>query len=60
MRSPFRFKTQSKIVLCIDDNQDVLECEKAFLEGFGYTVLAAGMLTHREVVSYLAIVGEGR
>jgi CheY-like chemotaxis protein len=31
----------SKIVLCIDDNEDVLECEKAFLESFGYTVLTA-------------------
>jgi len=30
-----------EIVLCIDDNQDVLECEKAFLESFGYTVLTA-------------------
>jgi CheY-like chemotaxis protein len=30
------------VVLCIDDNQDVLECEKAFLESFGYTVLTAG------------------
>jgi CheY-like chemotaxis protein len=29
------------VVLCIDDNQDVLECEKAFLEAFGYTVLTA-------------------
>ena len=29
------------VVLCIDDNQDVLECEKAFLETFGYTVLTA-------------------
>ena len=29
------------VVLCIDDNQDVLECEKAFLESFGYTVLTA-------------------
>ena len=28
-------------VLCIDDNQDVLECEKTFLESFGYTVLTA-------------------
>ena len=25
-------------LLCIDDDQDVLECEKAFLETFGYTV----------------------
>ena len=29
------------IVLCIDDNQDVLDCEKVFLESFGYTVLTA-------------------
>jgi two-component system KDP operon response regulator KdpE len=31
----------SAVVLCIDDNQDVLECEKKFLEAFGYTVLTA-------------------
>ena len=31
----------SAVILCIDDNQDVLECEKAFLESFGYTVLTA-------------------
>ena len=30
-----------KIVLCIDDNEDLLECEKQFLESFGYTVLTA-------------------
>ncbi len=29
------------VVLCIDDNEDVLECEKSFLESFGYTVLTA-------------------
>ncbi|MGC2173455.1 MAG: response regulator [Candidatus Sulfotelmatobacter sp.] len=29
------------VVLCIDDNRDVLECERAFLEAFGYTVLTA-------------------
>ena len=29
------------VVLCIDDSQDVLECERAFLESFGYTVLTA-------------------
>ncbi len=29
------------VVLCIDDNQDVLECEKDFLESFGYIVLTA-------------------
>jgi CheY-like chemotaxis protein len=32
---------QHKIVLCIDDNEDMLECERAFLESFGYTVLTA-------------------
>jgi len=31
----------SGVVLCIDDNPDVLECERAFLESFGYTVLTA-------------------
>lgn len=31
----------NSVVLCIDDNQDVLECEKSFLETFGCTVLAA-------------------
>jgi CheY-like chemotaxis protein len=29
------------VLLCIDDNQDLLECEKAFLETFGYAVLSA-------------------
>ena len=29
------------ILLCIDDNEDTLECEKSFLESFGYTVLTA-------------------
>ena len=32
---------QSAVLLCIDDNADVLECEKSFLETFGYTVLTA-------------------
>ena len=32
---------QSKVLLCIDDNEDVLECEREFLESFGYTVLTA-------------------
>jgi CheY-like chemotaxis protein len=32
---------QSAVLLCIDDNEDVLECEKSFLESFGYTVLTA-------------------
>jgi hypothetical protein len=29
------------MLLCIDEDEDVLECEKAFLESFGYTVLTA-------------------
>jgi len=28
-------------LLCIDDDQAVLECEKPFLETFGYTVVTA-------------------
>ncbi|MGA2967166.1 MAG: response regulator [Terriglobales bacterium] len=32
---------QSAVVLCIDDNEEMLECEKAFLESFVYTVLTA-------------------
>jgi CheY-like chemotaxis protein len=28
-------------LLCIDDDQVLLECEKAFLESFGYTVVTA-------------------
>jgi CheY-like chemotaxis protein len=28
-------------LLCIDDDQGVLECEKSFLETFGYTVVTA-------------------
>jgi CheY-like chemotaxis protein len=31
----------SGVVLCIDDNQEMLECERAFLESYGYTVLTA-------------------
>ena len=29
------------VLLCIDDDQDVLECEEAFLKTFGYTVVTA-------------------
>lgn len=29
------------VLLCIDDDADVLECERLFLETFGYTVLTA-------------------
>ena len=32
---------QRAVLLCIDDNHDVLDCERAFLETFGYTVLTA-------------------
>jgi CheY-like chemotaxis protein len=32
---------QNAVVLCIDPNEDVLECEKSLLESFGYTVLTA-------------------
>lgn len=32
---------QSGVLLCIDDDEDILECEKSFLESFGYTVLTA-------------------
>ncbi|HET7442351.1 MAG TPA: response regulator [Terriglobales bacterium] len=39
MRSPAQLKPPSKVLLCIDDDEEVLECEKAFLESFGYTVL---------------------
>jgi CheY-like chemotaxis protein len=41
MCSPVHLKPQSKMVLCIDDNEDRLDCEKAFLESFGYGVLTA-------------------
>jgi CheY-like chemotaxis protein len=41
MISSVDLRPQSKTVLCIDDNPDVLECEQAFLESFGYKVLTA-------------------
>jgi len=41
MRPPAPLKHTGKTVLCIDDNEDLLECEKEFLESFGYTVLTA-------------------
>jgi CheY-like chemotaxis protein len=34
-------KLQGAVLLCIDDDEEVLECEKSFLESFGYTVLTA-------------------
>lgn len=33
--------SKRKVLLCIDDNEDVLECLKSFLESFGYAVLIA-------------------
>jgi CheY-like chemotaxis protein len=41
MRSSTQLKLERKMVLCIDDDQEMLECEKAFLESFGYSVLIA-------------------
>ena len=41
MPLPAHPELSSGVVLCIDDNQDMLECEKAFLESSGYTVLTA-------------------
>ena len=42
-RAPVGFigNSQAELVLCIDDNQDLLECEREFLESFGYTLLTA-------------------
>ncbi|MGA2103750.1 MAG: response regulator [Candidatus Sulfotelmatobacter sp.] len=34
-------EVSSIVVLCIDDSQAMLECERAFLETFGFTVLTA-------------------
>jgi CheY-like chemotaxis protein len=34
-------KPTTATVLCIDDSQEVLDCEKEFLESFGFTVLTA-------------------
>jgi CheY-like chemotaxis protein len=34
-------EVSSAVILCIDDSPDMLECERAFLESFGYTVLTA-------------------
>src|SRR5271169_2352154 len=41
MAPPVYPELQSGVLLCIDDNEDVLEWEKSFLESFGYTVLTA-------------------
>ena len=41
MCSPVHVKPRRKMVRCIDDKEDMLDCEKAFLESFGYGVLTA-------------------
>ena len=41
MRSSIQLKPYSKVILCIDDDVSVLECEREFLTNFGYTVLTA-------------------
>ncbi len=41
MRPTLQLRSQGKVILCIDDDQAVLECESTFLENFGYTVLTA-------------------
>jgi CheY-like chemotaxis protein len=35
------WKSKAPYLSGIDDDEDVLECEKSFLESLGYTVLAA-------------------
>ena len=41
MNPTVRKARQRAVILCVDDNPELLECLKAFLEAFGYTVLAA-------------------
>jgi CheY-like chemotaxis protein len=41
MRSQNPVKLQNQTVLCIDDDEDLLDCEKDLLESFGYSVLTA-------------------
>jgi DNA-binding response OmpR family regulator len=41
MSSSAYMQLRHPVLLCIDDDEDLLECEKAFLETFGYTVLTA-------------------
>ena len=41
MRPLVESKSKKKVILCIDDDQSVLECEREFLTTFGYTVLTA-------------------
>ena len=41
MRPLVESKSKKKVILCIDDDQSMLECEREFLTTFGYTVLTA-------------------
>jgi len=41
MRPLVESRSKKKVILCIDDDQSVLECESEFLTTFGYTVLTA-------------------
>ena len=41
MRSQIPVKFQNQTVLCIDDDEDLLDCAKDLLESFGYSVLTA-------------------
>jgi CheY-like chemotaxis protein len=41
MPLPVHPERKSGVLLCIDDDEAVLECERSFLESFGYTVLTA-------------------
>ena len=41
MRPLVESKSKRKVILCIDDDQSVLECESEFLTTFGFTVLTA-------------------
>ena len=50
---------QSAVLLCIDDNEDVLECEKSFLESFGYSVLTAASYGSTSQPSCERITAEG-
>ena len=40
-------------LLCVDDDQAVLECEKAFLESFGHSVMTAS--SGREALDLIAV-----
>jgi CheY-like chemotaxis protein len=41
MAFPLQSTVHNAVILCIDDDPAVLECEQEFLESFGYRVLTA-------------------